>query len=294
MSAPLYYGNQQIDEDLFRSGFEPRPNMLPHSYHAICPGCSKYFRFGKWSEEEEFRYPIDQFGMSHQWYQMHVKENHRDDEGNLVIKGIDDFIVHASGCAEPPSDGVHHVSRDSDKRLIELASFFSRFSHNEHGFGPLGGQATYDMLENGECEAYIMIEKGIPVSYVATTGRFFLEYVENGNMYCGGKVHTPEEIEQIKVFQNLEGDFRNHGHNWIISDVCTLPDYRRRGFSQKLLSHGIREKDMDISQLYVTIPLTEGSQALFSKMSTEFIVGCTPENYFAERKNLVDSISWVK
>ena len=135
-----------------------------------------------------------------------------------------------------------------------------------------------------------MIEKGIPVSYVATSGRFFLENVESGLMSCIDVAHTPELIEKL----NEEGDFRNHGWNWIISDVCTLPDYRRRGFSQKLLSHVIREKDMDISQLYVTIPLTEGSQALFAKMSTESIVGCVPENVRAERKNLVESSSWVK
>lgn len=306
MSAhTLYYGTQQIDSDLTRIGLATSEQLLPYSYHAICPGCCKYFRFGRWSENKEFRYPIDEYGQDHQIHG-EIKSNHKDDDGNIVIDNIDDFKAHTSDCAEPLSDGLHHVSRKKGSEgelipltpyqssLISLASRFSRFSRKETGFGSTTGQASKDQLSRGECQAYIMIEEGIPVSYVATTRRFFLENVESQISGCYKFDLSSKDIEEVKKNSGLEGEFSYHGGNWIISDLFTLPDYRRRGFSKKLLSHVISEKEIDMSQLYVTVPLTESSQALFSEMSTESIIGCKPEHGRATRKNSAESISWVK
>ena len=278
--ALLYYGERILDEDLLRINNEDNQykwgSFTARQY--ICPGCGIRYRLAAFDDERSnFVYPIDEIGQDHQ--NLLFKENHGfENIDTIVIKNVDDVYRHIDNCELGLTDGIYHITSESDNRLLNLVEIFSRFSKSETGFGKASGQAQG--ILRGECEAYLLFVDSLPVSYIATTSRYVLESESTGRIELFD--HDVQSIFE-ELSQNSELQLKYHRDLWMISDLFTMFDFRGSGFSRLLCEHVISEKGMDTAELPVTIPLTEGSLALFRKLSTDSLLGLMPEGNMSRR-----------
>ena len=288
--AKLFYGRRNWDSDLFRVNYEGKHDTWKYTArNYFCPGCGMHFRLAAFDEErEKFHFPIDEWGNIHQWGSLY--ENHGfENEENIEIYDENDVYRHIDQCHEPIPDGIHHVHSKSDSRLLKFVQFFSRLSSADTNMGSSAGQTAG--IFRGECEAYLLVDEGIPVSYVGTTSRYVIESQKNATflLFEG----------QPDGYVNLESKYPDldlilHGEVWMISDLFTMYDYRRNGHSRRIIQHVINEKGMNIGELPVTIPLTEASMNLFKELSTGSILGLRPEGNGSIRVNRDDLSKLVK
>ena len=65
------------------------------------------------------------------------------------------------------------------------------------------------------------------------------------------------------------------GEHFSIWDLYTLPSMRRRGIATRLLKHGIRELSLNPDRLWVSLPVTDASEGIITRLSTSGII-CDP------------------
>ena len=290
--ANLYYGNIILDQDIFRINVESN-RRAPGSYtsrHYICPGCGIRYRLAAFDDEaSNFVYPLDELGNHHQ--HLLLVDNHGfENNETIAIQNEHDVYQHIDNCKPGLADGIHHVTSDSDERLLNLVETFSRFSKSDTGFGEGGGQAGG--IWRGECEAYLLIDDSMPVSYVATTSRSVIERESDGSFRLFE--HDVQSAFREMDENNPDWQLKYYKELWMISDLFTMFDYRRRGYSRKLSEHVISEKGMNRADLPVTIPLTEGSLSLFRKLSTANLLGLMPEGTMSQRVSKGDASILLK
>ena len=158
------------------------------------------------------------------------------------------------------------------------------------GFG--GGSGQAGGIWRGECEAFLLIDDSMPVSYVSTTSRSVMESESNGNFVLFE--HDAQSVFQKMDEENPDLQLKYYKELWMISDLFTMFDYRRRGYSRQLSEHVISEKGMNRADLPVTIPLTEESLSLFRKLSNANLLGLMPEGRMSQRVSKDDASILLK
>lgn len=285
--AALYYGNRILDQDLFRINAESNQydawSYTSRQY--ICPGCGIRYRLAAFDDEaSNFVYPIDELENDHQHFLL-VANHGFENKETITIQNEEDVYQHFNNCEPGLADGIYHVTSDSNERLLNLVEILSRFSKSDTGFGKGAGQAAG--IWRGECEAYLLIDDSLPVSYVATTSRSVIESESNGRFVL--YEHDVESLFHKMNEEKPELNLKYYKELWMISDLFTMFDYRRKGYSRQLSEHVISEKGMNLADLPVTIPLTEGSMSLFRSLSTANLLGLMPEGTMSRRVSKSDA-----
>jgi len=207
-----YVGRIRVDcnENFSGVGWKEAKKMF-------CPHCMEYIVLGRDSPDNPFKY--------HPCF---------DISSDLRFEDETVFWEHVDQC--PPSfscDGIHEVKTNIQR---QIAAKFSIFSKRECRWD--APTIAVHSFEDG-ARAFIFVECGIPVSYMAFHFR----------------------------------EFDGVGTRYILWDLYTFPEFRHRGKSSCLLDHAIRTLNIDTDLFFISFPVQkEAKNIIMSRVGKEVVM----------------------
>ena len=247
----LSFGEE--DERLPRYDQYIKPNPVPLKYSSCdwlqakiyaCPSCFKTVLLGRDSLVEKYIFKKSKSTFS--FLRGWIKLIHVFETEN--IRTEEDFKKHHTTCVdETKKDGIYKVRSLKQKKI---AANFAFYSHLDQCIdSPVLDENSF----TEPIEVYLYIEHNTPQGYIAFWKKDLI----------------------------LEGTSKQV---FVLWDLYTFPEFRRKGIATKLLDFGVRDLDIDTDIFTVSLPITIASAKMAVKRSTRDVLGWSAQGYIQGKK----------